>query len=125
MQMESESLASPPHPTAANRARMRSARRTMVRRRAWAVWFPGTRADLTRGLAAVRREEVEALMVPGDPDLFIGLAQQSRHVMRDAVCRECPVREERRAYAVEHELSGIWGGTSVRKRRRLRNRRAA
>lgn len=38
------------------------------------------------------------------------------------VCRECPVRAECLAYAIEHEdRYGIWGGLSERERRRLRD----
>ena len=37
-----------------------------------------------------------------------------------AVCRRCPVSSECLDYALRSRVSGIWGGTSDRDRRRLR-----
>jgi WhiB family transcriptional regulator, redox-sensing transcriptional regulator len=43
-----------------------------------------------------------------------------------AVCRRCPVRDECLSYAVaDPTIVGVWGGTSGRERRRMRERRAA
>jgi WhiB family redox-sensing transcriptional regulator len=43
-----------------------------------------------------------------------------------AVCRECPVRDECLAYALDHrEHDGVWGGLSARERRRLLQARPA
>jgi WhiB family redox-sensing transcriptional regulator len=35
-----------------------------------------------------------------------------------AICGRCLVKEECLRYALEHDLDGIWGGTTVRQRRR-------
>jgi WhiB family transcriptional regulator, redox-sensing transcriptional regulator len=38
-----------------------------------------------------------------------------------AICARCPVIAECRSHAVErNEIHGLWGGTSVRERRKLR-----
>jgi predicted Fe-S protein YdhL (DUF1289 family) len=36
-----------------------------------------------------------------------------------AVCRRCPVRSPCLEFALEHDVSGVWGGTSERQRRQL------
>ena len=36
-----------------------------------------------------------------------------------AVCNRCLVQAECLRYALDHDLEGIWGGTTVRQRRRL------
>ena len=35
-----------------------------------------------------------------------------------AICARCPVKAECRAYAIEHDLHGVWGGTTRRERER-------
>lgn len=59
-----------------------------------------------------------------DPDLFF----TARGASSDdalAVCRECVVRADCLAYALSppFEFIGVWGGTSVRERRRMRQTR--
>lgn len=58
-----------------------------------------------------------------DPDVFFppkghaGAAGEARQI-----CATCKVIDECRDYALEHGLKyGVWGGTSVRERRRIRN----
>lgn len=62
-----------------------------------------------------------------DPDLFFPEAggMWSASIAR-GICANCPVQVDCRTYAVDRpELTGVWGGTSDRQRRDLRNRRAA
>ena len=55
-----------------------------------------------------------------NPDLFFPERGASTKEAK-AVCARCPVQYRCLAWAVEQrELFGIWGGTSVRDRRRLR-----
>lgn len=37
-----------------------------------------------------------------------------------AICARCPVRPECLAWALAHEIIGVWGGTSARQRHALR-----
>jgi WhiB family redox-sensing transcriptional regulator len=57
---------------------------------------------------AACREHPEVNFFPGR-----GRAAESAK----AVCRACLVREECLAYALEHHLVGVWGGTTERERR--------
>jgi hypothetical protein len=36
-----------------------------------------------------------------------------------SICNRCLVQAECLRYALDHDLDGIWGGTTVRQRRRL------
>ncbi len=47
-----------------------------------------------------------------------GLAKKAK-----AVCKECPVREECLMMALAANEPGIWGGTTVKERARIRRRR--
>lgn len=57
-----------------------------------------------------------------DPELFFPLAPSAEQEARaKAVCADCPVLAECRAYALrEAEPEGIWGGLTVQERRGLR-----
>jgi WhiB family redox-sensing transcriptional regulator len=63
----------------------------------------------------------DALCAQTDPDLFFPETKGGSHATEaKKVCRECPVREQCLAYALEHgELHGIWGGLSPKERARL------
>ena len=58
------------------------------------------------------------------PDAFWPVAGQSASGTEQrwaiAACQSCPVIEECRTYAIQHEDEGIWGGTFGRQRVRLR-----
>jgi WhiB family redox-sensing transcriptional regulator len=62
----------------------------------------------------------------GQTDVFFPARGENTEPAKQ-LCRTCPVQSECRAYAVDNrtvatgsELAGIWGGTSARERRRLR-----
>jgi hypothetical protein len=59
-----------------------------------------------------------------DPETFFpepgGSAEPAKQV-----CAGCEVRETCLAYALEHSLAGVWGGTSERERQRMTGRRPA
>jgi WhiB family redox-sensing transcriptional regulator len=62
---------------------------------------------------AARREhpDVNFFPIPGD-----------NAVAAKAICRDCLVRSECLAFAIETGSTGIWGGTSLAERRGLRRR---
>lgn len=49
----------------------------------------------------------------------------SLEAARDAkrICAGCPLRKPCLAYALHHQLAGIWGGTTQRERRRMQKAR--
>jgi WhiB family redox-sensing transcriptional regulator len=54
-----------------------------------------------------------------DADLFFPIAEDDI-APAVAICERCFVRAECLAYAVSHlELTGVWGGTAARVRRRM------
>lgn len=58
-----------------------------------------------------------------DADLFFPERGQSLEAAR-AICNRCVVKAACLQYALDHhEKFGVWGGTSERERRRLRNAR--
>ena len=58
-----------------------------------------------------------------DPELFFPQRGEST-VEAKAVCRACPVRAQCLDYALSiNERNGIWGGTSERQRRTIREQR--
>lgn len=60
-----------------------------------------------------------------DPEIFHPERGESTAYPR-SICASCPVQADCREYAViANEKYGIWGDTSRRERRRLRNARAA
>jgi WhiB family redox-sensing transcriptional regulator len=55
------------------------------------------------------------------PELFYPERGQNSDVAAaKAVCRECPVLEDCRAWGIAHEKNGIWGGLTERERRKAR-----
>jgi WhiB family transcriptional regulator, redox-sensing transcriptional regulator len=55
-----------------------------------------------------------------DPDLFFAVGARE-HKLAKKICRNCPVRRECLAYAMDAPVDhGIWGGMTERERRRYR-----
>jgi WhiB family transcriptional regulator, redox-sensing transcriptional regulator len=65
-----------------------------------------------------------ALCAEIDPELWYPFASGNASAKSaKAVCRRCPARLECLAWALEHhEEYGVWGGTTVKDRARLRRR---
>lgn len=61
--------------------------------------------------------QVDPELFHPDPDNGVPLNQVK------ALCRPCDVREQCLAYAITHDVSGVWGGTSEAQRRRIRRSR--
>ncbi len=61
-----------------------------------------------------------------DPNVFFP-SDGAGVIAAQRICRECPVKEPCREYALANNIThGVWGGTSERQRRRiLRDRRRA
>jgi WhiB family transcriptional regulator, redox-sensing transcriptional regulator len=60
-----------------------------------------------------------------DPDLFFAVGAEE-HRRAKEICRDCPVRRECLAYAMDAPIDhGIWGGMTERERRRYRRRAGA
>lgn len=74
----------------------------------------------------VKREDWmhQAACADTDPDMwFPHRGEQIKPLI--AICATCPVRQDCLEYAIEHgEHHGIWGGTSERERRRIRQARS-
>jgi len=71
---------------------------------------------------ATREWTAEALCHAGDPDLLFqrGAAQN----LAKMVCRNCPVRTQCLADALDNRVEyGVWGGMTERERRALLRRR--
>jgi WhiB family redox-sensing transcriptional regulator len=66
----------------------------------------------------------QAACLEHDPEIFFPLKGGST-VFVKSICAGCPVLEECREHALASvtPLEGIWGGTSERERRKLRNQR--
>ena len=61
-----------------------------------------------------------ALCARSNPELWFAVGALE-HKYAKKVCRECPVRNECLAYAMEAPIDhGIWGGMTERERRRYR-----
>ena len=62
-----------------------------------------------------------------DPDLFFPISSAGRAIIQiakaKAICARCPVRRQCLDFARAHEpLYGIWGGTTLEERERVRRR---
>lgn len=58
-----------------------------------------------------------------DPDLFFPEDSWTTHYVAPhaaAICRRCPFLDDCLAYALTHNVTGIWGGTSHARRQQLR-----
>lgn len=68
---------------------------------------------------------VDAACLGADPELFFPERGESSREAK-AVCAGCPVRTECLEYALsENIIHGIFGGLSIRERRRIKARRRA
>lgn len=61
----------------------------------------------------------------GDPERFFPLQGTNGHILEavKAECRGCHVRDACLAYALTHKIDGIWAGTTVEQRDKLRRQR--
>lgn len=67
----------------------------------------------------------QAVCSQTDPELFYPEKGQSPNDAKKT-CRSCPVQVECLSWALEHhEWYGVWGGLSVRERRRLTKKKPA
>jgi WhiB family redox-sensing transcriptional regulator len=61
-----------------------------------------------------------------DPELFFPVSASAANAPQieqaKAVCMRCPVLETCRAYALAHNIQGIWGGMTEEERRQMRAR---
>jgi hypothetical protein len=59
-----------------------------------------------------------------DPEVFFPPPGNSSAALSPAkaICARCPFRAPCRAFAIEHELFGIWGSTTEYERRHARRR---
>jgi hypothetical protein len=69
-----------------------------------------------------RRWVEAAICAQVDPEIFH--PEKGRHTNRAInICRVCPVQEPCLQWALEHHETGIWGGTTERRRQELRRRK--
>lgn len=57
-----------------------------------------------------------------DPELFFPDPAPSAPIAAKQICAGCPVTAQCMDYAIEHDELGIWGGTTERQRKRIKNR---
>jgi WhiB family transcriptional regulator, redox-sensing transcriptional regulator len=59
-----------------------------------------------------------------DTNLFFPDAAYNRFEVKFAkdICAVCPVRAQCMDYALRHDEIGIWGGTTERERKKIKNR---
>ncbi|GAB4590070.1 WhiB family transcriptional regulator [Nocardia sp. IFM 10818] len=77
-------------------------------------------------ITAVKTWMAEGLCAQADPDTFYpekgGEVRHLRMALR--ICGDCPVRDECLEFALDNnERYGIWGGKTVKQRRKLKLRR--
>jgi len=63
-------------------------------------------------------DEAECLDAPDGVDFFARKEESNDDAK--AVCRRCPVSSTCLAYAIEHAVVGVWGGTTTSERRPMR-----
>lgn len=80
-----------------------------------------------RSLGAITANQwvMRAECAGADVNLFFPEARQSPSPQAKAFCAACPVSRECLEYAIEHRLSGVWGGTSETQRIQMRRLRRA
>ena len=68
-----------------------------------------------------------AVCAQTDPELFFAeKGDWAKTIRAKLVCRRCPVIEQCLAYALENNIQfGVWGGTTVEQRKRLRSEHRA
>lgn len=59
-----------------------------------------------------------------NPDVFFSHGNSAEYEAALALCERCPVREQCRQDAIQHNMQGIWGGTTRPERRAVKERRA-
>jgi WhiB family transcriptional regulator, redox-sensing transcriptional regulator len=63
-----------------------------------------------------------------DPDLFFPLGTEGASLPQieqaKQICRTCPVRPPCLRWALDHGVTGVWGGTTEEERRKHRRSRA-
>lgn len=64
----------------------------------------------------------EALCAETDADAFFSIDPVTTR-MAVNVCGPCPLLDTCRAYALEHDVQGVWGGTTYAARNRYRELR--
>lgn len=57
-----------------------------------------------------------------DPELWFPTADNQTGKTAKSLCRKCPWKEQCLAYALHHDLMGIWGATTERERRGIRKK---
>jgi WhiB family transcriptional regulator, redox-sensing transcriptional regulator len=66
----------------------------------------------------------DGLCARSDPELWFAVGALE-HKQAKSICRQCPVRRECLAYAMDGPVDhGIWGGLTERERRRFRRKAA-
>ena len=66
--------------------------------------------------------DAQPLCAEADPEAFFPEVGVSTRPAK-AICARCELQEPCLAYAIEWNVSGVWGGTSEKQRRAIRNRR--
>lgn len=75
--------------------------------------------------------QLRGACVGQDPEVFFapegarGGERWLYEVEAKTICARCPVIELCRAYALEHRMDGVWGGTNEAERRQIRSRQEA
>lgn len=65
----------------------------------------------------------DARCVGTDPEAFFPESGSRANSMVRRICAACPVQSECLTYATEHDLMGVWGGTSDADRFRMTGRK--
>lgn len=84
------------------------------------AWVPGVR--LLDGRDRSWMDRAACVGVENGDAIFFSESSAGRPVAAKAICGRCPVREECLEYGLTENF-GVWGGLSVRERRRLRRAR--
>lgn len=63
---------------------------------------------------------IDAVCAQTDPEVFFP-SKGGHGELAKRICLLCPVRNECLADAMADDLDGVWGGTTKKERRRLRN----
>jgi WhiB family redox-sensing transcriptional regulator len=88
----------------------------------------GSRSPLQRLLDALRIQEpwrAEAACAETSVNFFPRHVSPRTTMMAKEVCQSCAVKAECLAYAFEHDLAGVWGGTTESQRRAKKRAKAA